>query len=113
MHELAITEDLLRVAVQHAEKAGAQRIITINVVIGDLSSVVDDSVQFYFDYLSQNTLAQGARLHFTRVAPRLRCRACGNEFPMRDRDWTCPVCQAVGGDVISGREFYLDTIEVE
>ncbi|MHB0857928.1 MAG: hydrogenase maturation nickel metallochaperone HypA [Anaerolineae bacterium] len=113
MHELAITEDILRVAVRHAEQAGARRIVTINLVIGDLSSVVDDSVQFYFDFASLGTMAEGAKLCFQRVAPRLRCRACGHEFVMRDTDWSCPACQALGGDVVAGREFYVDTMEVE
>lgn len=113
MHELAVTEQVLRVAIEHAERAGAARITHINLVVGDLSSIVDDSVQFYFDYLSRGTMAEGAALRFERVAPRLRCRQCRTEFAMGDRDWTCPRCRAQGGDVVAGREFYLDTIEVE
>jgi hydrogenase nickel incorporation protein HypA/HybF len=113
MHELAITEDVLRVAIDHAQRAGARRIVTISLVVGDLSSVVDDSVQFYFDFLSRDTIAQGATLRFQRVAPKLRCRECGHEFPMRDMDWTCPACEALGGEVVAGKEFFLDTIEVE
>jgi len=113
MHELSITEDVLRIATQHAAAAQATRITQINLVIGDLSSIVDDSVQFYFDFLSRDTIAEGARLHFERIAPRLRCRQCGTEFPMREMDWTCPACSAAGGDVVAGREFYLASIEIE
>ncbi|MDY7041868.1 MAG: hydrogenase maturation nickel metallochaperone HypA [Chloroflexota bacterium] len=113
MHELGITENILRIAVEHAERAGARRITDISIVIGDLSSVVDDSVQFYFDFLSQGTLAEEARLHFHRVAARLRCRQCEQEFTPRDMDWHCPNCEAQGGEVIAGREFYVETIEVE
>jgi len=113
MHELAVTEQMLRVAIEYAEEAGASRIARLNLVVGDLSSIVDDSVQFYFDYLSEGTPAAGATLHFERIPARLRCRACGAEFTMGDMDWTCPHCGALGGDVVAGREFYLDSIEVE
>jgi hydrogenase nickel incorporation protein HypA/HybF len=113
VHELAITEEILRIAVEHAERAGARRIVDINLVIGDLSSVVDDSVQFYFDFISPGTVAEGAELHFRRVPARLRCRACGQEFEPDGIDWRCPSCQAVGGDVIAGREFNMESIEVE
>ncbi len=113
MHELAVTESIMQVAVENAEKAGATRITRINLVLGDLSSIVDDSVQFYFDFLSKGTIAEGAKLDFSRVPARLRCRKCGQEFEMREMDWTCPHCGALGGDVIAGKEFYLDTLEVE
>jgi len=113
MHELAVTESIMQVAVEHAENAGATRITQINLVVGDLSSIVDDSVQFYFDFLSKGTIAEGASLCFTRIPARLRCRECGTEFEMQDMDWTCPHCGALGGVVVAGKEFYLDTLEVE
>ena len=114
MHELAITEEILRITVEHAEKAQAERVTDIHLVIGDLSSVVDDSVQFYFDFLTKDTLAQGAQLHFERIAPRARCYACGTEYtPPDSRLWTCPECEALGGEVIAGKEFYVASIEVE
>jgi hydrogenase nickel incorporation protein HypA/HybF len=113
MHELAITEEILRVAIEHAERANAGRITAIHMVVGDLSTVVDDSVQFYFDFLSPGTIAEGARLDFRRVAARFRCRQCGHEYEPQAMDWHCPHCQALGGEVIAGREFYLDSMEVE
>jgi len=112
MHELAITEEILRITVEHAEKAQAQRVTDIHLVIGDLSSVIDDSVQFYFDFSSPGTVAEGAELHFRRVPTRLHCRQCEEEFEPDGRDWHCPNCQALGGDVVQGREFYLESIEV-
>jgi hydrogenase nickel incorporation protein HypA/HybF len=113
MHELAITEEILRIALEHAEQAGAEQLTDIHITIGDLSSVVDDSVQFYFDFLSPGTIAEGAQLHFDRVRTRLRCRECGTEFEPEGMDWRCPNCQALGGEVIAGREFYIESIEVE
>jgi hydrogenase nickel incorporation protein HypA/HybF len=112
MHELAITEEILRIAIEHAQRAGAVRITDIHLVIGELSSVVDDSVQFYFDFSSPGTVAEGAELHFQRLPTRLRCRQCGREFEPNGTDWRCPACETVGGDVVTGREFYLESIEV-
>jgi hydrogenase nickel incorporation protein HypA/HybF len=114
MHELAVTQSILDVAVRHAEQAGARRILTINLVVGDLTGFVDDSIQFYFDFLSKDTLAQGARLVIERVAPLVRCHACGAEYPPpNSRLWSCPQCQALGGEVIAGRELSVASIEIE
>jgi hydrogenase nickel incorporation protein HypA/HybF len=113
MHELAVTEEILRVALEHAERAKATRISDIHLVIGALSTIVDDSVQFYFDFLSPDTIAVGAKLHFTRIPARLRCRNCQHEFEPQERDYTCSECGTLGGEVIAGKEFYLDSMQVE
>ena len=113
MHELAVTESILDIVCRHAEQADAERILSINLVIGELSSIVDDSVQFYFDYLSQGTLASGAELVFERLAVALHCTDCGHEWQPGTADWTCPVCGVARARIVAGREFYVDSIEVE
>ena len=50
MHELAVTQSILDIALRHAERVGAQRILSINLVIGELTGFVDDSIQFYFGF---------------------------------------------------------------
>ena len=113
MHELSITQSILQIALEHAEKAGAKYIRRINLVIGELSGIVDESVQFYFDFVSKDTPAEGAQLVFKKLPARFRCRFCGNEFTPRKDNWTCPACQSPGVEIISGREFYMDSIEAE
>jgi hydrogenase nickel incorporation protein HypA/HybF len=114
MHELSITQSIIDIALRHAERAGAQRILAINLVIGELTGFVDDSIQFYFDFLAKDGLAQDARLHFERIPARARCRECGAEYtPPNSRLWACPECEALGGDIIAGREFSVASIEIE
>ena len=113
MHELAVTESILDIVCRHAKRAEARRIMSIHLVIGELSSIVDDSVQFYFDYLSQGTLAAGAQLVFERLRVTLRCEACGHEWQPGTADWTCPECGLARARIVAGREFYVDSIEVE
>lgn len=114
MHELAVTESIVGIVLKHAEGAGAKRVTDIHLTIGELTGFVDDSIQFYFDFISKDTLAEGATLTFKRVPARARCRQCGHEFePSPVTLWTCPACEAIGGDVVAGREFFVDSIEVE
>lgn len=113
MHEMAVTEDIMRIVREHAGRGGATKVTDIYLVIGELTSFIDDSIQFYFDMLSPGTVAEGAELHFKRIKTRFRCRDCGHEFEPEDRNWVCPKCQALGGDVIAGKEFYVESLEVE
>lgn len=111
MHELAVTQSILEIALQHAEQAGAGRITDLHLVIGQLSSMVDDSVQFYWDLISQGTPAEGARLHFRRVPVEMQCRACDHRYTP-DGDFMCPACGSDQVQVVAGEEFYLEAIDV-
>lgn len=112
MHELAITSSILDIALRHAGEAS--RITDVHLVIGELSSMIDDSVQFYWDIISQNTIAEGARLHFRRIAAELACDHCGRHYSLREQpDLACPDCGSTRIRVVCGEEFYLDSIEIE
>jgi hydrogenase nickel incorporation protein HypA/HybF len=113
MHELAVTENILNIAVQHAAQANALRVTTLHLVIGQLSSIVDDSVQFYWDMISAGTLCEGAHLHFERRAAMLKCLACDQTYTLNGDLTDCPNCHSARIKVVAGEEFYLDSIEVE
>ncbi len=113
MHELSITESILEIATRHAEAAGAQKVTGINIIIGRLSSVVDDSVQFYWDIISENTICAGAVLHFDRTPARMNCQDCGVDYSFEQDLIPCPQCGSYQSRVISGEEFRMESIEVE
>ena len=113
MHELAVTESLLNLAVQHATRAGAVRVTSLQLVIGQLSSIVDESGQFYWDMVSEGTLCAGAQLHFERRPATLQCLDCNETYALSGELTDCPHCHSAHLKVISGEEFYLESIEVE
>lgn len=113
MHELSVTQNLLTLALRHADQAGAARVTELNLVVGELSSIVDDSVQFYWDMIARDTIAEGATLRFRRVAAVLRCQDCAHEFPLDHRDYICPACGSQRIRVAGGDEFFLESIDVD
>ena len=113
MHELAVTESILEIALRHLPSEQDVRITSLYLVIGQLSSIVDDSVHFYWDIIAKDTPAEGAALHFKRIPAELVCLDCGKKFPVDGRDYVCPECNNAHVKVISGEEFYLDAIDIE
>ncbi len=114
MHELSVTQSILNIAIRHAEQAGAARITDIRLVLGQLSSIVDDSVRFYWGIIAAGTIAEEAQLHFQRRPAQMQCQACGAAFALAaSDDFACPQCG--GGDVrvTGGEEFYVESIDVE
>lgn len=113
MHELGVTQSLLDIALRHANQAGAVRVKELNLVIGELSSIVDDSIQFYWDMISAGTIAQGATLNFRRVAAGVHCQACGHTSGINHRDFVCPACGSAQVELLGGGEFFLESIDVD
>jgi hydrogenase nickel incorporation protein HypA/HybF len=112
MHEYGITESLLRIVEDSAREAGAARVATIRVVVGALTGFVPDSIEFYFETMSKNTVAEGATLEFEELPVKLRCRVCTAVFVPAAREWTCPECNSSEVDIEGGRELYVKEMEV-
>ncbi len=113
MHELSVTESILEIANRHARQANAVRVTDVYLVIGQLSSIVDDSVQFYWEMVAQNTLCQDATLHFERIPARLQCQDCSEIFQLVEMLSPCPKCGSNRLKILSGDEFRVDSIEIE
>ena len=113
MHELSVTENILNIAVQHAKQNSASRVTDVYLVIGRLSSIIDDSVQFYWDMVTENTLCAGSTLHFERIPAKLACRSCQTEYEIASEMTPCPACGSANVAVISGDQFFLESIEIE
>lgn len=113
MHELSVTESLLEIALRHAQQAKACQVTALHIVVGQLASIVDDSVQFYWDFVSKDTLAEGARLHFRRIPAELQCQDCGILYALTGDALPCPACSSARIKILTGDEFYLESIEIE
>jgi hydrogenase nickel incorporation protein HypA/HybF len=113
MHELSVTESLLEIALRHGNAANARRITDLYLVVGQLSSIIDDSVQFYWDFVSKDTLAEGAQLHFRRILTEFLCLDCNQRYSPGEEDYACPHCGSSRTKVVAGEEFFLESIGVE
>lgn len=113
MHEQNICESLLALVIKHAEKANSARVLRIYLVVGEYSGVVDESVEFYFSFLSKGTVAEGADINFTHMPAKLRCRACDTVFTPEKLNLRCPGCNGQQVEIISGKEIYIESLEVE
>ncbi len=112
MHELAIMDSALNLALEQARENGAERIHVLRLRIGDLSGVVPEALEFAFEALATGTAAEGAELVIDRVPARFWCETCRREFEAADLFSECPDCHHPSGDLRSGREMELASMEI-
>ena len=113
MHELAITEGIMDAALPEAEKAGAKRIIEIRLKIGELSGVMPECIKYYFDIVSRGTIAEGATISTEKIPVGIECRSCGFKGDIDRKKIICPSCGKADFTIFKGREYYVDSLEVE
>jgi hydrogenase nickel incorporation protein HypA/HybF len=113
MHEFGVTESIIKIALDKANEEQASKITRINLVVGELSGFVPDCIQFYFDFLSKDTIAEKATLCFESTPAQFRCRNCSAVFCPKDNDWLCPECHNHSVEITGGRELYIKDMEIE
>lgn len=105
-------QDTLILATRHAKQAGATRIHRLSMRIGDLSGVVREALEFAFDVIAKDTMAEGATLEIERVPVRCYCSTCAREFDATDCFCECPGCKQPSAEIRAGREMELTSVEV-
>ncbi len=113
MHELSIMAYLLEAVEEKAHEMGARRVQAINLVVGQATGAVNDSLQFYFDMLTPDTLSQGARLNIRRTYMTFHCEGCHEEYTPEVGGFECPRCGLVGQLANDASELQIESIEIE
>ena len=108
MHELSITQSLVDTV---SERVGDRHVERVTLVIGRLSGVVADSVQFCFELCTSGTPLDGAVLDIVEPPGEGRCRSCGAEVGLADFLSLCP-CGSADIEVTSGQQLTIREVEV-
>jgi len=115
MHELQITERILDVVLKHATGQDVSKVVRIHLRIGALSDLEDEWIQHYFDYLSRGTVSENAQLAITRTGAVLSCQSCACSFEVKRDELGrahCPDCGATDLELVAGREYVIENMEV-
>jgi hydrogenase nickel incorporation protein HypA/HybF len=112
MHELALMEEVRRLAEERAAAQGADRIHRLHLRVGSLSGVDPEALAFAFEVVMQGGAAEGATLRLEVVPTVCFCGQCGEEFSPGDVIFVCPRCGALSQRILRGRELELASLEV-
>lgn len=113
MHEYSVTKSLVDLCNQEAQRNEIKNVHKVYVTIGKFTGFSPDAVRFYFDYLRPGTRCAQAELVFKEVPIIINCNKCNHNSPLAEPVMICPQCGDIDITLISGREFYVESIEGE
>ncbi|HOK09117.1 MAG TPA: hydrogenase maturation nickel metallochaperone HypA [Candidatus Hydrogenedens sp.] len=113
MHELSIIESLIEQLEQIQKETGKGNIIRIDLRIGRLEHINQETFRFMFEQAKADTCAEHAHLNLIIDPLKIKCRSCHLEFEPDDGIWICPECGAIGGEILQGTEVILESVIFE
>ena len=113
MHEYSVTKSLVDLCNNEAEKNKIKKVNKINLKIGKFTGFSPDSIKFYFDYLKPDTRCAEAEIIFEEIPIRIRCQDCEKENVIDEPIFLCSNCGKPNIEILSGREFFVESIEGE
>lgn len=113
MHELALAQGIVEVIREQAADGSFTRVKSVRLVIGALSHVEPEAIEFGFDAVSRGTVAEGAALVIDRPPGIAWCLDCEANVEIAGRTDPCPACGGYRLVVTGGEELRVQELEVE
>lgn len=110
MHEMSITQEIIEICLKHA---CGKKVRSLDVEIGELSSVVPEAIEFCFEACSIGTSLEGAQLNIIRVPGIGLCRGCGTQTHLQQLYDACSKCGSFSVEIVSGEEMRVKEIEID
>lgn len=112
MRELHTIQSIFAKALLKARES-SQRVRSVQLAVGELSELSPTSIQKHWEELSLGTLVERAQLNVRSIKAEVQCMACFEKYYPVDGKIHCPYCGSYGAKVLSGEEFYLESIELD
>jgi hydrogenase nickel incorporation protein HypA/HybF len=114
MHEMAIVQSIMDILEQQAVIHNAKRVVRVSLEFGALTAVLPSAIDFAFEVLAKDGIAEGAYLDITIIPLKVRCSECGKETVLDDYQPFCPACSSPAVQFIQGRdEMRIASLEIE
>ena len=113
MHEYSVTKSLVELCNKEAENNNIKAIAKINLKVGKFTGFSPASIEFYFEHLKINTKCSHAEIEFEEIPIEIKCHECGKQNTIDEPILLCPDCGSEKIDLLSGREFFVASIEGE
>ncbi len=114
MHELSIVASIVEAVTDSASAYPGTHVKEVRLRVGALASVVEVSLQFCWELVTEGSPLAGAALVIHKLPVIVHCDACGVDTEIEGvQSFRCPRCGEQAADLRQGRELEIESIEIE
>ena len=112
MHEMSLTASMMDIIFEYARNHHFTSVKAVKLSFGALSCIEPKALEFAFEVLSKDTLAQGAQLQYDITPIIVSCLDCGGDSAVEEFPSPCPLCSS-NDVVLKGGTEDLRIMEME
>lgn len=113
MHEMSLMASMFDIINQNLTAYPGVKVVKVKLVVGTMTNVVPDAMLLAFEAMGRDTPVAGAELVIEEVPLTARCGECGWQGGIEPYSFQCPACSSLTVEILTGRELYLESLEVE
>jgi hydrogenase nickel incorporation protein HypA/HybF len=115
MHEMSIAVNIFRIVREKLKElyGGFYPVKKVKIVVGKMSTVVPEALEFCFQAAGSGTIFDKAEFEIVEIPMKIACKDCREEMILDEPFLFCRKCESFNVEVISGRELYVDTFEID
>lgn len=110
MHEIGVLIEVVKSVERFAKENSVQKIKTLVLQIGELSSMVPQYMKTLYPAATEGTILEASELEIEILPANGLCRDCRKVFNLVKNNGVCPKCRTKNMEVLSGKEFYIKEI---
>lgn len=115
MHELSLCQGMVDTILDELTRVQPPptRVTKTRIVVGRLHQIVPETMELAYEVTTRDTPLEGSSLELSHIPIRARCSACGQEQEVEQALFLCSACGTTGLEILSGKELYIESFEVE
>lgn len=121
MHELSMTTQIVENVLEEAKRHGAKKVIEVRLIIGKMTFLGTEQVQFSYKILTEDNILKGSKLIIEEKDGMIECQNCDykGKVPLKDDPiyhipvptLKCPKC-GKSTKIVEGKECMIQSIRM-
>jgi hydrogenase nickel incorporation protein HypA/HybF len=122
MHEFTLTTNIVEEVITALANEGNCKVIDVTLGFGPFTHGTFESIKFWWDILSKDTILEGSKLIFNSLPGELYCPACETIIEVRNVDkiendgfleiFSCPKCRSLQTEIKTGNEIIIIDVQI-
>ena len=83
MHEVSVVSDIVSAILKELENYNVERVEEVVLVVGDMTSLGDEQLEFAYEIVTKETKLEGSKLIIEHEKIRVKCKECDYEGEVR------------------------------